>query len=592
MANRLFSGKSSRTKIFTAISAVAIVLLLVLNLFVTSFGIFGSFYIDLTPEGLYTVRDIMYDTCDDILYMEDGSLRSPGIKVTFCADPDTLIENTYTRVVYYMARQLEARYENFTVECCNVTMNPTAVDKYRTTSLTKIAPTDVIVSYGDSEGGENSRYRILSAESFWVIGKEKVYSFDGEYKLASIMMSLTLVDRPKAYFVTDHGEDCYKSLEDITDETEREAQAAINEDTRFLYDLLEEKGLETDSVSLSGLIAEAEKTGKQPDIPEDCVILIINNPKIDFREDKDKFASYSYVSETELLDRYLSKNIGSIMIAKDYKTTLPVFEDFLSEWGLKFSNTLVKDTQSFLEDGESEGTTLITDYITDTDKYAYQVYESYATLASAPRVVIPDSGYIMSSFGDNSVGVNDPGTANTSRIYAPFINTSANAIDYSKNSSGEYVHKSGDAGVKALAALGNRQTINTETSYLSHSYVFAAASASFFSAECLGNPSYANYEICASLVQNIARLDTYASDELGGISGNNKTGFLGKVLTDMKIYESETVITNIQNPHDKDGIIKHGLTPAIRTVFTVIIAAVPLAIGIAGIVVAIRRKYL
>ena len=31
-----------------------------------------------------------------------------------------------------------------------------------------------------------------------------------------------------------------------------------------IYDLLEEKGLETDSISLSGLIAEAEKTGKQP----------------------------------------------------------------------------------------------------------------------------------------------------------------------------------------------------------------------------------------------------------------------------------------------------------------------------------------
>ena len=583
MANKLFGGKSSRTKIFTVISAVAIILLLLVNLFVTSFGIFGNFYIDLTPEGLYTVRDIMYDVCDGILYMEDGYLREPGITVTFCSDPDYLIENTYTRVVYYMARALESRYDNFRVECHNVAMDPTSVARFKTTSLTEINANDVIVSYGDN------RYRIASAESFWVIGKEKVYSFDGEYKLASIMLSLTLVDRPKAYFVTDHGEDYYKPTEGITDEAALKAQEEMNEKTSHLFDLLTEKGLAVDTLSLSGLIEEAEKAGKQPDIPDDCVILIINDPKLDFREDSSKFGSYSYVSETELLDRYLAQNKGSVMIAKDYKTVLPIFEDFLSEWGLKFSNTLVKDTAS---EGDGQTTTLVSEYITETDKYAYQIYENYATLASAPRLVVEDSGYIMSSFGDNSVGMNDPGTANTSRIYAPFIYTSENAVDYAKNDKGEYVYKSGDAGKKALAALGNRQTIDTSTSNLSHSYIFAAASASFFSSELLGNPSCSNYEICAALVQNIARLDTYAPEELGGLSGNNNTGFLGKILTDIKIYETDTLLENIQNTHDTDGIFKQGLTPAVRTVYTVIIAAIPVAIAVVGIVICVRRKYL
>ena len=60
----------------------------------------------------------------------------------------------------------------------------------------------------------------------------------------------------------------------------------------------------------------------------------------------------------------------------------------------------------------------------------------------------------------------------------------------------------------------------------------------------------------------------------------------------MNIYESDKIITNIQNPHDKEGILKQGLSPAVRTVYTVIIAIIPAAIGIAGIVIAVRRKYL
>ena len=59
MKNNPFAGKSSRTKIFTVISIVCIVLLLLLNVLVNSFGIFGNFYIDMTPEGLYTLTSKM-----------------------------------------------------------------------------------------------------------------------------------------------------------------------------------------------------------------------------------------------------------------------------------------------------------------------------------------------------------------------------------------------------------------------------------------------------------------------------------------------------------------------------------------------------
>ena len=592
MANKLFSGRSTRTKIFTVISAVLIILVIALNIAVTSFGIFGNFYIDLTPEGLYTVRDVMFDVCDEIFYKEDGSLRDPGVRITFCDDPDNLIENTYTRVVYYMAVALAARYDNLEVKTVNVRMDPTAVAEYKTTSLTDIASTDIIISYGN-------RYRIANADTFWRSGSQKVYSYDGEYKLASILLSLTLVDKPVAYFVTDHGEAYYAPTDGMTDEEQIKAQQERNKETGYLYDLLGEKGLEVKTLSLSQLIKDAEaeslatSTHVDPAIPEDCVLLIINNPTSDLHEDADKFGSYSYVSESELLDRYMSKNRGSIMVAKDYKIELPVLEDFLSEWGIEFSNTLVKDTESYIKDTTKEtGTTLITEYNTDTTSYAYAVYGDYAALTTAPRVVIDDSGYIKSSFGDNSTGMNEPGDPDTSRIYAPFLFTSSAAMDYGPDDEGNYIRKAGDAGVRALCAVAGRKTIDSDTGNFSYSYIFCAASASFFSSDMLGNASFANYDVTSALVQNIARLDTYAPDKLGGISLNNSESFLGKYLVEMTISDTDTTTTETRPDGTKVAINKEGLTSSAQITFTVIIAVIPVIITIAGAIVCIRRKYL
>ena len=278
MNNKLLSGKSTRTKIFTVITVAVIVLLLALNLFLNYFSIFDNGYIDMTPEGLYTLRDVMVEECSYMFVNEDGTLKEQGIKVTFCSDPDYLLSNTITRAVYYTAVAMSKEFPNFEVECVNVNINPMAVAQYKTTSLTEITSTDVIISYG-------SRYRIVSAESFWRISGNKLYSYDGEYKLASIMMSLTLVDQPKAYFVTDHGEAWYDPENPESEGSQR---------TAYFYDLLLERGLEVETISLSELIAECERKNEEdpesksvPKIPDDCVLLIINDPRTDFRADSE-----------------------------------------------------------------------------------------------------------------------------------------------------------------------------------------------------------------------------------------------------------------------------------------------------------------
>ena len=585
MIKNPFAGKSARTKIFAIITLAAVVLLLALNLLAFSMGIFDTVFLDLTPEGLYSVREVMFDACHDIFYMEDGSLREPGIEITFCADRDTLIDNYSSRPIYYMALDLAKKFPNLTVNTVNVIYNPTAVAAYKTTSLADITPNDVIISYG-------SRYRVVSCDSFWRISNKAYYSFDGEYKLATILLSLTLINQPSAYFVTDHGEDVY-NFEDTSDKN--------NAKVGYFIDLLRERGLNVKNISLKELIEKADEHNKKhpedkvlPTLPEDCALVVINNPKSDFRFDESRGTEFDYVSECEILDRFLTSSKGSVMVSKDYKTELPILEDFLFEWGIELSNTLVKDdTQYIVTEGAELGTSIVTEYNSDENSYAYQVYGEYANLDSAPRVVVTDSGHITCSYGDSDA-IGEPGSLNVSRIFAPFIFTSEAAKDYAYSDlSGAYSDLAGGAGQKTVAALSGRQSINNVTSELEYSYLFCAASGDFFSSELLGNAAFANYDISSALVQNIARLDTYASMELGGISGNNYTGFGGKVLESLAMSEEdETVYAYDVTGKVHVARVNKGLSSGAKIAYACIAAAIPLAIAAVGIIVKIKRRYL
>ena len=574
MKNNPLAGKSTRTKIFTVITVAAIVLLIGLNLFVSSFGIYSNAYIDLTPEGLYTLRDIMVSTCDDILNDETGNPIEPGITVTFCNDPDNLIDNTYTRVVYYMAIAMSHKFSNFSVETVNVNIDPNAVAKFKTTSLTQINSTNVIVSYG-------SRYRILDAMDFWHKGTEVVYSYDGEYKLASIMMSLTLVNRPVAYFVTDHDETYY-------DPNNIESEGSL--ELESFAGLLSERGFVIKNLSLSKIIADAEEKGVTPAIPDDCVLLIVNDPKEDFRVSEDKLDSFYYVSETELLDRYMTENRGSIIVAKDYRLSLPNLEDFVAEWGIAFGDALVKDPESFIENDDGTHTTLITEYNKDEASYGYNVYGEYADLASAPITVISDCGYVYTAFND-SQGTNEPGSYNTSRVYAPFLFSSEAAQYYGYNEiSGEYNAVASEPGKVALAAVAGRQRLDGDTGNYTYSYIFGVASADFFKNSLLGNSSYANSDVVSALVQNIARLESYADSALGGLSSES----MGKMLVSTSMSDTDKDIYEWNAEAKKNVIVRtvFGLTMWQKVVYSVVIALIPISIGVVGIVVCAKRRYL
>lgn len=555
---KILKGKSKRTRVFTAITLAITVVLFGLNLVISIFGLHNSVYVDMTPEGLYTVTDTMAEECSFI----DGLDEEKKLKIIFCNDPDNLMDSAITRVTYFMALRLDKMFDNLEVETVNVNFNPTAVSKYKATSLSKITTSDVIVAYGD-------RYRIAKAESFWTVNEQNEYfSYNGEYKLATLMKSVTLANdkNPVAYFVTGHGETCY-------DEANPENEATIKSEQ--LKNLLIDRGLQVKIIDIS----------KVEQIPSDCALLIINNPTKDFSSDSDRLDEFFYVSEIEKIDRYLTKNQGALMVAKDPGQSLPVLEAFLSEWGFSFSDSIVKVPKNEADSSVADNMTdiLNSEYISDTESYAYAVYGDFSALSSAPKTVFSGAGYIDCSFGEGD-SLTEAGSSNISKVYSSFLTSSSKAVPYTSDGRAAGSQKSYD-----LAAVTTRTSFNNVTAEYTYSYVFCANDGDFFSNELLGNASYANLEIMSALVNNISRVDIYASSDLGGTSLNAKS-FGGKRLVSTTLSEEDVEI--ISPDGDKITGINYGITTTAKVLITVFVALVPLTVLIMGIVIHIKRKYM
>lgn len=539
---------SVRKRTFAFLTAILIVALLALNFLLSSLPQKGRFILDTTPEGLYTLTDRMVQEC---AFLDDEEkLGENDVEIIFCADPDTLIASTVTRVIYFMARQLEEKYDRLTVRCENITKNPTAVAKYKTTSLSKILPTDVIVSHGNT-------YRITPAEKFWTVSSGSFWSYNGEYKLASLLKSL-LGTQSKAYFVTGHGETVY-----------RPGEATLS----TFRDLLVECGLAVELLTLS----EVER------IPDDCALLIINNPTEDYVADVELDSFYA-VSEIEKIDRYLVDKQGALMVCKDYRVSLPTLEYYLREWGIGFGNALVVDESEYLENGTGKQTTLVSQYDTDESGYGYAIYGDFVAVDTAPEVIVKESGFVECFF-DESNAANEDGSFAISRNYAPFLSTSKDARAFGTDALGEVLVR--DYGVLDTSCVSVRMITDTQSSEKQYSYVFAAASASFLEDEMLSGSAWANYDVVSALVRNISRVDEHASMDLGGTSLNSSK-FGGKQLLDVSIV---TTLTNVYDSNKEVVEVNEAMTDGMKIFIYIFVFIFPIAALVLGVVVSIRRRY-
>lgn len=549
MKHSLFKGKSTRTKILTAITLVVIIVLFVLNLLMKFAVIEGQFYLDMTPEGFYTMTPLMEETCSAILDSRDSEGGVREVEIIFCRDPDKLIASSVTRMTYFMALQLRNRFEGVTVKTVNVDIDPSAVSMFRTTSRREITGNDMIVSY-------NGRYKITDISTFWTTD---AFSYDGEYRMASILASLTARDFPVAYFVSDYGTTYYDP---------ENPDSATSIKAAELADLITERGFRIKTLRLS----EVNR------VPDDCALLIINAPTEDFTVDPELLDRYDYVSDTEKIDRYLTAHEGAVIVTKAYGVTLPTFEEFIGEWGIGFGEGIVRDEENAIDLND---TTVYTG-VYDIDSIGGAYYKDYASLSTSPQMIFTNSGYVYSTYPDEATS--EPGGYNVQKVYSLFINSSQTAVAYENKDSTVPLTKPGK---QALAAVTTRTFLHPDTSETTYSYLFCANSEDFLSNEVLGNGSYSNRGIMASVISSIGRVDRYASIDLGGHSYNSSS-YGGKQTHSTTLTGEDK---NIYSPDASHVIgVNKAFTKSHATAFTVVVLIPPVILIAVGVVISIKRK--
>ena len=539
--------KRSRTQ-KKALIARLLTVALILALLVGNIGLFAlvveeNGYIDLTDEGLYTLSE---------QFKEEVGGITQDIDIIFCTDPDYLLADSDLRYVYIMAKEIEKFMDNVSVTTVNIDKNPTAVQKYRTTSATKIKPTDVIISCED-------RFRIIGGSSFWSYDStgEKHWAYNGEYKTANAFLSLSAHDNPTAYFTVGHGEKVYDALSPDSEESK---------ETYEFYQLLIDNGLTVKTVNLD-----------KEEIPEDCTLLIMNGPTEDYsakdKYDRESYFYVNYTSPVEKIDRYMDET-GSVMILKDPFVSLPTLEEYLLEWGMKVEGLQVKERQS-----DSSDRTLISAVYANSEKHplGYSLYSDIIDLASPPKTVVKNSGYVSGVWDNDELYY----SSGLSAMYSPVLLSSEKAGGYDRE--GRISDLSGNYHLAAVTA----KVKNVEVSKY-YSYMFYGASTELTSSEYLENGTYANYDIMFSAVRTMSRTDVYAADSLGALSMNT-ANYGGKIL------QSDAMSQEVREVYENQKLVKTyaALTQRDAYVLTAIALAIPLIIlPLVCIYIVGKRKYM
>lgn len=348
----------------TVYLTVALIAALVLfNAIFSALAKYYTWYIDMTPEQLYSITDVCRDQLQDAIDEAEKESGKP-VKATiyFCEDYTQYEKGSAGYYIYNTATQLKELYpDNIEVDWFDCW-----VEKKRAESLGVKASTNVVLV---TEDGDK---RVFNQKEFFVFEGTNTTSpvgYDGERVFATTLASLIGKDRPLALFTTNHEE-------------------LFFDDTLMLA--LRDAGYNIDWIDLY-----------YKDIPEECELLVVYNPNNDF-------IVSDGISETDEIDKlndFMARGGNMMVYLSASSPELPSFETFLSEWGVSIGrttdketghpfNAMVKDTSVSLT---ADGYTIYGSYV-KTGKGA----EITADLQSSdyvPRVVFSDATVLLPSDG-------------------------------------------------------------------------------------------------------------------------------------------------------------------------------------------------
>lgn len=513
-------------------------LLLAVNLLLPFLLQEGAVYADLTREGLYSLTDA---------FVEEVAEIEEEVEIIFLSDRDYLLGTYETRYVYIMCEKLAKKNDRISVRHIDLVSDPHAADEFLASKATELAWNDVIVA-------GKGRYKVLNALSFFTSENNEYVSFNGEYRLATAILSVTRYpDGPYAYFAVGHGEDYYV-----------EGDAGSDESLSLFAEMLGDVGLRVGKLSLD----EVET------VPDDCVLLILCGTDTDYAdEDIMDFYASSAIGK---IDEYLAKDKAMMVLRGEGTPSLPTLDGYLAEWGFAFDGTFVSSPEDSLvsADGES-GKRLIATY-PDEENFAagYSLLGDLLGLATPPKTILENAGSLSTTWKTDTVVC---GENVTRHVSAAFLAGEKAKV---KDRDGYAVSLPTPVWLGAIAS--EAELYEGEYRY---SYVFASGSEALIRNEALGDPSLGNGDVLFSLLRTVSRTDVFASGEIGGFDMNQNYG--GKMFDETHLSEGEE--NEVWFGLDYYRMYK-GLTAAHKVFLYTVTLAVPAAFVLFTAFYVLRRR--
>ncbi len=312
------------------ITVIFLVLMIVLNIIVTSLSSVYGFYTDMTASGFYSFSDAFAEELDTLLNPEGGSPVYLNV-VLMCEEDYFSNYGSYAPMVYRTLKELTSEFDNINLVAYNTTVHPELAEKYKTTALDTPALDDVIFELCDENGTAliGTPAKKYTCASFFVSDADSgsLIGYKAEERILSAIALLTgKVEKPTAYYLQGHGE---PTLEEAPEWEE----------------VLTLAGFEVKEINLT--VEDFENKNSADNI------LIVNCPKYDLTSAAD-------FSEVKKLREFLGTNYGNMIVVEDASIpTLPALEGLLSEWGLGFGSSVTDDKHSISGSGAGK---LFADY--------------------------------------------------------------------------------------------------------------------------------------------------------------------------------------------------------------------------------------
>ena len=500
------SKKFKYGSVATAITVLTIVLVMVVNIIFSTFAARFMWYSDMTNSDIFTLSDALEDVIGPTLDEVASSGRE--LKIIFCADPDEIESGSteYMPYIYKTAKLLEAKFDAVKVECHDVIKEYNFFKKYANTAASNIYTTSIILECGDE-------FRLMAPETFFIFDSEdttKAWAYNGEKKFAAQILQIASTENPLVCFTTEHGE-------------------TLAADAASLRALFEDAGFEVRSIDLS-----------KESVPDDCRIVVINNPKYDFIGME---AESEEANEIAKLDAFLDR-LGALMVFEDYRSAADHvnLNEFLEEWGISY------DAGAYLVDYEHstsvDGSTIVAEY--EESGLGASIYDDMTTLDTMPRTLSKNSMPIDLLFTEKAT------ESGTKQVYSVL-----SSYDTAECIRGGVTESTGSRTLMAISRekviVNNEQSLTADHVY---SYVIACGAPSFVKNDYITSKSYGNQDIVYSAMRAVGREN---------------------LLADLAYKEFDDVELTITTAQAMRWTVTFTVLP-------------PLVIAVCGVVVRIKRK--